>query len=144
MSNIFKAIGKGSGELTQAIREYGAAESLYQGQLFEEDRYEDWPISQRQNLQGTYLHLLNRLSTYYLDTGVYTACVSVCSKMLAVDSCREDAHRRLMLCYSQQGQRYLALRQYHLCVEAHKKELEALPCPETLELYEKICTNQLL
>ncbi len=132
------------GELARAIHEYGAAESLYQGQLFEEDRYEDWPISQRQNLQDTYLRLLDRLSTYYLDEGIYTACVSVCNKMLAVDSCREDAHRRLMCCYSRQGQHHLALRQYHVCVEAHQKELDTLPSPETVEIYEKIRTNQQL
>lgn len=133
-----------SGDLTQAAREYSAAELLYQGQLFEEDRYEDWPLSHRQALQAAYLGILDRLSLHYLETENFSACVALCTKMLAVDSCREEAHRRLMRCYSRQGQHYLALRQYQVCVESHKKELETLPSPETVELYEKIRSNQQL
>jgi DNA-binding SARP family transcriptional activator len=62
----------------------------------------------------------------------------VCGKTLAVDACREEAHRRLMRCYSRQGQPYLALRQYHLCVETLKKELDVTPAATTTRLYERI------
>jgi DNA-binding SARP family transcriptional activator len=65
-------------------------------------------------------------------------CVAYCQKILAEDSCREDAHRRLMCCYSRQGQRHLALRQYHTCVEALERELEVPPMPATQELYQQI------
>ena len=116
------------GELVAAIREYRAAEALYQGKFLEEDRYEDWPIPQRQSLQDDYLGLLDRLSRYYFDQEDYAACATVCGKMLAVDSCREEAHRRLMRCYSRQGQRYLALRQYHLCVERHCGKNRPITC----------------
>jgi len=126
------------GELVSAIREYGAAETLYQGEFLEEDRYEDWPIPQRQGLQDDYLSLLDRLSRYYLGQEDYAACATTCGKMLAVDACREEAHRRLMRCYSREGQHYLALRQYHLCVETLQKELEVPPMDETLALYQRI------
>ena len=36
------------GELVSAMREYRAAEALYQGEFLEEDRYEDWLVPQRQ------------------------------------------------------------------------------------------------
>ena len=75
---------------------------------------------------------------YYLNQENYGACTTMCTKMLAVDSCREEAHRRLMRCYSRQGQRYLALRQFHRCEEALAEELDAAPSHSTVEFYEKV------
>lgn len=126
------------GDLVAAIREYGAAEALYQGEFLEEDRYEDWLIPQRQGLHDDYLSLLDRLSRYYFHQKDYGTCRTVCGEMLAVDACREEAHRRLMRCYSRQGQPYLALRQYHLCVETLQEELDVPPMEETLALYQRI------
>ena len=61
-----------------------------------------------------------------------------CNEMLAEDDCREDAHRRLMRCYSRQGQRNLALRQYHLCAETLARVLDVSPMQETVALYNDI------
>jgi DNA-binding SARP family transcriptional activator len=126
------------GELALALREYRAAEFLYQGEFFEEDRYADWLFAQRQRLQDYYLSLLDRLSRIYLDQEDFAACVGACQKMLAIDSCREEAHRRLMCCYSRQGQPYLALRQYHLCAEKLKEELDVSPTERTELLYQRV------
>jgi DNA-binding SARP family transcriptional activator len=126
------------GELVAAIREYRAAEALYQGEFLEDDRYEDWLVPQRQSLQDQCLSLLDRLSRYYLNKEDYATCAMVCGKMLSIDPCREEAHRRLMRCYSRQDQHYLAVRQYHLCVERLKQELDVAPAPGTTHLYERI------
>ena len=104
----------------------------------EEDLYEDWPILQREGLNDTYLIILDRLSRHYLPHKQYSTCIQLCQKMLSKDDCREDAHRRLMRCYSQQGQRNLALRQYQLCVEALADVLDVPPMPETTALYKQI------
>jgi DNA-binding SARP family transcriptional activator len=125
------------GDLAVAMNEYRVAEALYQGEFLEEDRYEDWPCLQRQRFQEDYLRLLDCLSRYYFDQGDNAACATVCRKMLAVDACREEAHRRLMRCYNRQGQPYLALRQYHLCVEALREELDAPPTQKITTLYEQ-------
>ena len=126
------------GDQAAAIREYHAAEALYDGEFLEEDRYEDWLIPRRQRYQDDYLKLLDCLSRCYLDSADYSACVTMCRKMLTVDRCREEAHRRLMRCYSQQGQAYLALRQYHICVNALKSELDVSPTQKTQNLYDQI------
>ena len=126
------------GHLPEAIREYELAENLYGGEFLAEDIYEDWPLVHRENLKRTYLDALDRLSEYFFDRGHLAMCISYCQKILAEDSCREDAHRRLMCCYSRQGQRHLALRQYHTCVEALERELEVPPMPATQELYQQI------
>jgi DNA-binding SARP family transcriptional activator len=43
-----------------------------------------------------------------------------------------------MQCYSRLGQAPLALRQYQICVDALRAELEVDPAPETIQLYERI------
>ena len=128
--------------LTAAIQAYRAAEALYHGELLEEDRYEEWVIPQRQSLQDDYQKLLDRLSRYYFDALDYNACLSMCERMLKVDVCAEEAHRRRMRCYSRQGQPYLALRQYHQCVEALMNELDVEPGQPTIDLYEQIRQRQ--
>jgi DNA-binding SARP family transcriptional activator len=89
--------------LTEAIREYEVAEGLYQGDFLEEDLYEDWPMAQREGLRDSYLITLDRLSRHYLETRRYGSCIHRCQQILAKDDCREDAHRRLMRCYSRQA-----------------------------------------
>jgi DNA-binding SARP family transcriptional activator len=129
-------------ELEQALHEYRAAEALYQGEFLMEDRYEGWILPRRQSLQDDYLTLLDRLSRYYLEHADYDACVVMCGKLLATDSCREDAHRRLMCCYSRQGHYHLALRQYQICVEALARELEVEPDEATQTLHRQIRQRQ--
>jgi DNA-binding SARP family transcriptional activator len=126
------------GKLAEAVREYEAAEGLYQGDFLEEDLYEEWPMARREGLKDSYLFVLDRLSRHYLDERRYAACIHLSQKILAKDNCREEAHRRLMRCYSRQGQRNLALRQYHLCVEVLKEELDVSPADTTVTLYSRI------
>jgi len=126
------------GKLAEAMGEYEVAEGLYQGDLLEEDLYQDWLIPRREGLKDSYLVILDRLSRYYLGEKRYAACIHLCQRILAKDDCREDAHRRLMRCYRRQGQRNLALRQYHLCAEALARVLDVSPMGETVVLYHQI------
>lgn len=126
------------GKLSKAMKEYRTAETLYQGEYMEEDRYEDWVIPRRRRLEACYLDLLDRLVRYSYDQGHDATCMVLCHKILAVDACREDAHRRLMRCYYRQGQPYLALRQYYFCAERLKEELDVSPAHSTVALYERI------
>lgn len=127
-----------AGEVALAMQEYQLAEAFWQGEYLADDRYEDWPRAQRQRLQEEYLDLLDRLSRYHLEQQHYESCLVLCNKMLGLDSCHEEAHRRLMRCYAQQGHHHLALRQYHLCVAALKRELDVPPDQPTQALYAQI------
>jgi DNA-binding SARP family transcriptional activator len=127
-----------TGQLKAAIAEYELAENLYQGDFLEADRYEEWAIARREGLRDNYFIVLDHLSRYYLEKEKYTVCILLCQKILAKDDCREDAHRRLMRCYAQQGERNLALRQYQLCVEALARVMDVSPTQETTALYHQI------
>ncbi len=130
-----------SGQLAEAMSEYGIAEGLYQGDFLAEDLYEDWPSLQRERMWNMYLDIADRLSEYYVQQGEYTAAVALCQKVLARDNCYEEAHRRLMRCYLAQGQRHLAVRQYQTCAEALKEELDLTPSEDTVALYWRITTG---
>jgi len=125
-----------SAELVKAEEAFEAATWLYQGEFLADDPYEQWAIVTREHLRLCYLDALDRLSALRLNSGDYPGCVAVCLKLLACDSCREDAHCRLMRCYSRQGQVQLALRQYHSCAAALRTELDVAPAPATTELFD--------
>jgi DNA-binding SARP family transcriptional activator len=122
----------------RAIQEYKTAESLYTGQLFEEDRYEDWPVSRRNYLQEIYLQVLERLSEYAFSEQAYAECINLCNNWLMIDPCCENAHMRIMQCHSRQGQHHLAVRQYQRCVDILKRELDLLPGKDIALLYQRI------
>jgi DNA-binding SARP family transcriptional activator len=130
-----------AGQLAAAMTDYGTAEGLYQGDFLEEDPYDDWSRPQRERLRTTYLYIADRLSEYYRQQGEYSAAIALCQKILTLDNCVEEAHRRLMRCYLAQGQRHLAIRQYHTCVRALAKELDVPPDDETRKLYASISAN---
>jgi DNA-binding SARP family transcriptional activator len=130
-------------DLAQARHEYEAAEALYEGDFLAEDIYEEWPIPRRQQLKNAHLDILSRLSHFYYGQRNWTMGNTYSQKLLHIDNCREDAHRDLMQAYVNMGQRHLALRQYHHCVDALQDELGAIPSPQTNNLYQQIKENHL-
>lgn len=127
-----------AGSNAAAAAEYEQAAALYGGDFMADDLADDWPVLPRERLRVAYLDTLERLSTISFEGGQFVMCISLCQQLLAHDACREDTHCRLMRCYSRQGQHHLALRQYQLCAEALRGELDVEPAPATTQLYERI------
>jgi DNA-binding SARP family transcriptional activator len=131
-----------AGELDTAVAEYELATALYQGDFLADDPNEEWPVLTRERLRVVYLDTLDRLSHLYFTQGQYGSCVTLCKVIVQRDSCREDAHRRLMRCFSRQGQTHLALRQYQVCADALQAELTVDPDPSTVALRDQIRAHQ--
>jgi len=129
-------------ELTRAKADFEAAIELYGGDFLADDPYEEWALVTREQLRLSYLDCLDQLSRLRFNSGDYSGCIELCSKILACDNCREDAHRRLMRSYSRQGQLQLALRQYHTCAAILRRELRLSPAPATTELFGRISRRQ--
>jgi DNA-binding SARP family transcriptional activator len=130
------------GRLEEAGDALCQAVALYRGEYLEEEIYEDWPTEQREQLKSEYLTALTRLSQWAFAAGDYDGCLSWCRLTLECDPCREDAHRLLMRSYCRLGQRSAAIRQYRQCVEALRRELDAVPEAESDELYERLRQGQ--
>jgi DNA-binding SARP family transcriptional activator len=130
------------GDRASAIAEYRAADTIYQGELLIDDRYEDWLLDLRQQFQDAYQHALEQLGEYHFTNGDYDFCIAYSGKILAVDACNEGAHRRLMRCYSRLGQPHLVVRQYRQCMETLSKELQLSPSQETRQLFMLVRAGQ--
>jgi DNA-binding SARP family transcriptional activator len=131
-------------ELEQAQAHFDAAICLYQGELLADDPYDEWAIVTREHLRLTYLDALDRLGMLRMKSDDYAGCIALCLKLLAYDNCREDTHCRLMRCYSRQGQVQLALRQYHSCAAALRRELGVAPAPTTTALFDRIRRREVI
>lgn len=133
---------KQDGDLEMAIQEYSVAESLYQGDFMAEDLYESGAQTHRQYLWQTYISIAHHLADYHRLKENYLATSVLCRRILEMDNCQEEAHRNLMKCFWAQGQRHLAISQYHICVRNLQTELEISPSDQTQNLYRSILNGQ--
>jgi DNA-binding SARP family transcriptional activator len=110
----------------------------YRGDFASDAPYEQWTLLPRESLRITYIDALDRLSNIQLSVGRLDECIATGHRILDVDPCREDAHRTLMRCYVQRGERAEALRHYRRCEEILRAELDVAPEPATSALFEQI------
>jgi DNA-binding SARP family transcriptional activator len=127
-----------AGRTEEAVAAYREAEQLYHGELFADERPEDWHLPDRQRVRECALDLLRRLSRLSIARQDPNAAVSAHRRVLQIDPCDEESHRELMRLYAQQDQPQLAVRQFRACAEALASELHMIPSPETTALYRRI------
>jgi DNA-binding SARP family transcriptional activator len=123
-----------SGELAS----FDGALALYRGDLLPDNLYDEWTISEREDLKRLHLELLLASSRLYEARGRYQEAISSLQALLRSEPTEEEAHRRLMRLYSQSGSRHRALRQYQVCKEVLMQELGVAPSPETEAAYREI------
>lgn len=126
------------GDQGTALVPWREAVELYRGDFASDAPYEQWALLPRERLRLSYLDALDRMSRIQLRTGRLDDGIVTGLRMLAVDPCREDAHRMLMRCYASQGRIYQALRQYEFCCRMLQATLEAGPSAETVAAYRAI------
>ena len=130
------------GNLTAAIKEFEMADALYRGDYFAEEPYDDRTMIRREALKDTYLTVVGKLADHFLETGEYEESIIYSQKIIAKDSCREDAYRRLMRCYSRLGNRNRAIRWYEICCQAIQAELDTISELETDQLYHRLLNSE--
>jgi TolB-like protein/Flp pilus assembly protein TadD len=64
-------------------------------------------------------------------TGVEDECRTLAERLLAADAATEEAHRALIRLYQHQGRLNAALRQFELCRDTLRRELDAEPEAQT-------------
>jgi DNA-binding SARP family transcriptional activator/TolB-like protein len=127
----------------QEIDAHRAALGLYTGELLEEDRYEDWAATSREQLHLLAQKLIASLARLYESAGNLTQAIENYRRLLEFDKLNEEAHRNLMRTYSLAGQRSLALQQFQACRLILQNELQAAPESATLRLHERILSGDL-
>ncbi|HEU0252277.1 MAG TPA: BTAD domain-containing putative transcriptional regulator [Pyrinomonadaceae bacterium] len=105
--------------------------------------YQDWILFERERLQNMYLLILDKLIGYLQYHQQYEVAQGYGTTILKYDPARERTHRQLMHLYYLGGDRTAALRQFERCASALKQELGVKPERRTIELYERIKSDQL-
>lgn len=113
------------------------AVSVYQGDLLE-GWYHDWCLMERERFRYMILAMLDSLTTFCEQQGVYRKGVHYGRFALQIEPARERTHRQLMRLYYYCGLRTAALRQYDMCAMILRKELDVEPAHSTNVLYELI------
>ncbi len=129
--------------LAQDPDAYEAALGLYTGDLAPEDRYEDWALKPRAELQALYITLLANLAALREQQGDLEAAIEALQQVVTSDPLHEEAHGALIRLLAQAGYRTLALRQYQQLCSALQCELEVKPEPHIQKLYQDILSGRL-
>ena len=114
-----------------------ATAALYVGDFLEGSYYE-WCLLSREHYRHQYVTLLDKLVEHHSHAGRYEQAIASAEVGLRFDPARERSHRQLMRLYWMAGDRAAALRQYRLCGETLRTELDVAPSRSTEELHERI------
>ena len=121
------------------IGELRRATALYAGDLLDgldirDEAFEEWLAAERQRLRALAVAAFKKLLTQ--ESG--PSAIAVAHRLLALDPLQEEGHRALMRLHAAAGETGTALRQYELCRDMLKNELNAAPSPETETLHHDI------
>ncbi len=127
-----------------------AAADLYQGDfmagMYLDDcpEFEQWLRLEQETWRRRVGQVLQELVTCYRKQQDLDQALLFVSRLLAIDPWLEEAHRCKMLLLAQSKQRSAALAQYELCRELLSAELGVEPEAETMALYDKIRSGNIL
>ncbi len=124
--------------LDARIRRGEAARARYRGPYLDEDRDEEWTLTERERLRGRYLDVLDNLADAHARRGRFQRAIKCCRELLEGNPGRERIWRQLMLCHYHAGQRSQALQAYRDCHRALREHLGTDPVHDTFALYESI------
>jgi DNA-binding SARP family transcriptional activator len=127
-----RALREGSLDATES------ALAAYGGELLPEDRYEDWCAERREYVAELHLRLLLSLAEALTSRGAHAAAATRLREALQCDPAREDVHRRLREIYAAAGTREQAVRQFHICRDVLRRELDMTPGDATESLYREL------
>ena len=124
------------------VEAYEGALAAYGGELLPEDRYESWCSERRSGLVELRVRLLLGLAEVLERCGAYNEAADRLRGVLRQDPTREAVHRQLMRLYARMGTTDQAVRQFQLCEDVLRRELDLAPQLETVSLYEEILAGR--
>ena len=100
--------------------------------------FDHWARDQRQQFRRQLVDMLERVAAHCTAAGDLTGLLSALERLVQVEPCNEHAHRRLMSALARLGRHTDALRQYRLCQEALRRDLDVATEPATDALLREI------
>lgn len=121
-------------ELAIQLYKNSLLESLY----LREENYENWLLSERSRVNEIAYPIFERLAAYYLNSSEQLKSQQVTQRLVDIDPLRETSHRLLMRIFAQSGQRAAAIKQFNICKETLRRDLDISPDTETMKLLEEL------
>lgn len=122
----------------EALRHLELALKLYRGDFLASAHESEWLERKREELRGRQREALLTLGQLHGAVGAHARAAEAYRQLIAADPYQERAHRELMRCLAQLGERGQALRAYERLAELLHRELGASPAPETAALAERV------
>lgn len=126
-----------SGDSAQVRSALERAASLYQGELLPTCE-DEWVVPEREQLQQTYLRVLEGLTRLLQEQGDYRSAMRYAQLLLEIDPLNESIYCELIQLYALVGDRAGALRTYHRCMTILREELGIDPSPAIRDLYDRL------
>ena len=133
--------GRSRSSLEEAARLYRG--DLLDGLNLREAAFENWVVGERERLRQQALRAFTDLLAWQRREDDADAAVQTALQILTLDPVQESTHRTLMRIYAGQGNRPAALKQYELCSQVLRRELNVQPEAETKELYRELLEHRL-
>ena len=124
------------------LNEYARAIELYREGLLPEDRYEEWAIERREELDGEFIAMLEEFAALLEARGELDAASRMVRRLVAAEPFEERGHAWLMRLHALAGRRREAVRVYERFDRLLRVELASEPSPEMQRLYEEVRANQ--
>lgn len=118
---------------TEQLKALEEGVDAYRGALLP-DCYDDWIAGERERLAQAHVAALEQCVLLHEERRAYQEAIDVARRLLAADPLHEATYRHLMRLHALDGDRVAALRVYHACVAALKRELDVEPGAATREL----------
>lgn len=119
----------------EGIAQLETALSCYTGTLLQEDQYEDWAASIRQEYERLYGGVLRQLRSAYIRSRRHEALVELCLRAMKADPLDETSLTCLMWAYQAQGRRHLAIRKYLAYAKTLSEEMGVIPSRDVREAF---------
>ncbi len=108
--------------------------ALYRGDLYENEFDAEHFEAEREYLRQLYVAAVRRLVEIRISRGELEQACSCLREALRIYAAEEGLHQGLIKLLLMQGKRREAFKQFDLCVEIVRRDLDAEPLPETLQL----------
>jgi DNA-binding SARP family transcriptional activator/biotin operon repressor len=125
---------------SQAHADLHHAIELYRGDLLE-GIFDDWIITEQERLHERYLQALERLAALEKLAGHFQEALELSITLTQADPYHEQAHREVMALYARLDRRDAALRQFAICRQILRDELDTVPDPSTVALANTIARS---
>jgi DNA-binding SARP family transcriptional activator/tetratricopeptide (TPR) repeat protein len=119
--------------LKQALAHYRG--DLLDGFDARSTAFDEWLSQERLRVRKQASEALQQLTSLCVATEDADGALEACTRLVAIEPLNEAAHRTLMELHAKRQSYAEALRQYRVCRDALRRELDVAPEPATEQLY---------